>query len=60
MENPKNPLTREKLSEAIGFKKDSSNISFHIFKINSKAKSIGNRVLIKNIAKIGYFLNQKM
>ena len=50
------PLSAEKISMEIGFELSKETLACHIFKINSKAKLISNRVLIKNIAKIGYFL----
>ena len=51
------PISAEQISiqAELGISKE--NVAFHISGINRKAKSISNRILIKNIAKIGYFLH---
>ena len=60
MENPKKILSAKDFCRLLGVELSKQNIAYHVFGINSKAKAIGNRVLIKNMAKIGYFLNDKM
>ena len=56
-ENGDSPLSNEQISSVTGLNLSKENLAFHVFNINHKAKFIGNRILIKNIAKIGYFLN---
>ena len=60
IENTKSPLPAEKLISLTSLDMSKENLAFHISNINNKAKIIGNRQLIKNIAKIGYFLNEEM
>ena len=60
IENNKRPLSANDFCKLLGMELSKQNVAYHVFKINSKAKIIGNRVLIKNMAKFGYFLNQKM
>ncbi|MBO5714826.1 MAG: helix-turn-helix domain-containing protein [Clostridia bacterium] len=60
MQKPKNPISAEQIAILSGLDCNKENIVYHISMINSKAKVIGNRILIKNIAKKGYFLNDKM
>ena len=54
------PLSAEELSAITALDLTSERLSYHIFNINEKAKAIGERPLIKNIAKNGYFLNEEM
>lgn len=54
------PLSAEEVTDKIAIDLSKGNVSFHIYNINSKAKCVSNRILIKNIAKIGYFLNEEM
>ena len=54
------PVTASKISELCELELTNQNVSFHISSINRKAKAIGNRLLIKNLVKIGYFLNEEM
>lgn len=55
-QNVATPLSSEKISLATGCEISPKNVAFHVHNINKKAKNISNRILIKNIAKIGYFL----
>ena len=50
------PVSAEQISIETGMDLSKENVAFHISSINRKAKFIGNRILIKNISKIGYFL----
>ena len=50
------PISAEQISIETGLDLSKENVAFHISSINRKAKFIGNRILIKNISKIGYFL----
>ena len=54
------PVSIEQLCEQTGLNLSKENVAFHVFSINKKAKIISNRVLIKNLAKNGYFLNEEM
>lgn len=60
MRNVNTPLSAEQISYLLSVDLSKENIAFHIFNINTKAKSISNRVLVKNTSKIGYFLNEEM
>ena len=60
IKNPSTPLSAEDISEEICFILSKENLCYHISNINHKAKTISNRLLVKNIAKIGYFLNEEM
>ena len=60
MENTRSPLSAEEISHITSSELSKENIAFHISNINNKAKIIGNRPLIKNITKNGYFLNEEM
>jgi DNA-binding response OmpR family regulator len=60
MQNPRKPISSEQIADFCAFDCSKENIVYHVSKINSKTKAIGNRILIKNIAKKGYFLNEKM
>ena len=60
LDNTKAPISAEQIIAIANLDFDKSNLAFHISNINSKAKVIGNRPLIKNIVKIGYFLNEEM
>ena len=60
MKNPQKPIFIEQISDFGALDYNKENVVYHISKINSKSKVIGNRILIKNIAKKGYFLNEKM
>ena len=60
IENPKKPLSAEELVDLLPFEISKEGITFHICSINAKAKAIGERKIIKNIVKIGYFLNEEM
>ncbi len=51
------PISAEEIAIELGMDLSKKNVAFHISSINRKAKSITNRILIKNIAKIGYFLS---
>ena len=57
MHSKGSPLSADQISNLIGYELSSRCLAFHVFNINSKAKLISNRILIKNIAKMGYFLN---
>lgn len=59
-EKCKKPLSLDEISEATGLYLTNSSLSYHIFRINEKAKAVSGRPLIKNIAKIGYFLSKEM
>ena len=59
-ESCKKPLSLDEISKATGLYLTNSTLSYHVFRINEKAKAIGGRPLIKNIVKIGYFLNKEM
>ena len=50
-------LSAEQISSISGLELTKENVAYHISSINKKAKCIYSRALIKNIAKIGYFLN---
>ena len=54
------PVSIDQLCEQTGLNLSKENVAFHVFSINKKAKIISNRVLIKNLAKNGYFLNEEM
>ena len=54
---PSKALSAEEIAKYSELNCNKENVIYHISRINSKAKVIGNRVLIKNIAKKGYFLN---
>ena len=54
------PLSAEQISAQTGIELSKENVAFHISSINKKAKIISNRTLIKNIAKIGYFLGEEI
>ena len=58
--NSKKPLSLEKICELSDQSFTKSTLSYHVSNINKKAKAIGGRPLIKNITKIGYFLNEEM
>ncbi|MBR2381614.1 MAG: winged helix-turn-helix domain-containing protein [Clostridia bacterium] len=58
--NPKKPIPAEQIANQCELDCSKESIVYYISSINSKAKVIGNRILIKNIAKKGYFLNDKM
>ena len=60
IQSPKKPISAEQIALQCELEYNKENVVYHISSINSKAKAIGNRVLIKNIAKKGYFLNEKM
>lgn len=60
IKKPKKPISAEQIALLSELDCSKENIVYHISSINSKAKVIGNRILIKNIAKNGYFLNEKM
>ena len=60
VKNPNNPISAEDIISSIGIEMGRENLVFHISGINKKARAIGNRPLIKNINKIGYFLNEEM
>lgn len=51
------PISADEISEKTGTEFSKENIAFHVYNINKKAKLISNRIFIKNISKIGYFLN---
>ncbi len=59
-ENRNNPISSEQIANRMNIDLSKENLAFHISNINRKAKIITNRVLIKNIAKNGYFLNEEM
>ena len=54
------PISAKDITSRTGLNLSKENLAFHIFNINSKAKAISNRILIKNISKIGYFLSEEM
>lgn len=54
------PLSADRIALLLGRSSNAKNIVYHISSINRKARSIGGRTLIKNSAKIGYFLNEEM
>ena len=54
------PLSDKDFCSISGLELTNKKIAYHVFQINSVAKTIGNRKLIKNKAKFGYFLNEKM
>lgn len=54
------PLPAEEIAAEISPDATEKTVSYHISKINAKAKLISNRILIKNISKKGYFLNKEM
>ena len=56
IKNGNSPVSAEQISIETGMDLSKENVAFHISSINRKAKFIGNRILIKNISKIGYFL----
>ena len=60
IQNTKSPLSAEELPSLSGLEMTKENVTYHISSINHKAKLIGNRILIKNIVKKGYFLNEEM
>lgn len=60
LKNTKSPTPAEEIISISNLDLNKSNLAFHISNINSKAKIIGNRPLIKNIVKLGYFLNEEM
>ena len=60
VENYPKTLNSNDLIDLIDKSMSSHNVSYHISSINKKAKIIGNRKLIKNKSKIGYFLNEEM
>ena len=60
IKNNNTPISSEEISMYTSLELSKENVAFHVFNINSKAKLISNRILIKNIAKLGYFLNDKM
>ena len=51
------PLSAENIAGQTELELSKENIAFHVSSINRKAKIISGRILIKNITKIGYFLN---
>lgn len=55
-----NNLTAEIIADYCALSGSTKSVSLHIFNINSKAKQIGRRTLIKNNQKSGYFLNKQM
>ena len=60
IENTTNPLSAERIEELSEMMISKDSVAFHVSNINNKAKPVGNRPLIKNIAKNGYFLNEEM
>ena len=54
------PLSAQQIASLTELEISKENIAFHISNINKKAKCISNRLLIKNITKLGYFLYDKM
>ena len=60
IKNGNSPVSAEQFSIETGMDLSKENVAFHISSINRMAKFIGKRMLIKNITKIGYFLNDKM
>lgn len=60
IEGPKKPLSAEDIAAAASLDLSKENVAYHISRINAKAKRIGNRILIKNLSKTGYFLNEEM
>ena len=58
--NSKKPINAEAIALNSGLEISKENVTFHISNINQKAKAIGNRPIIKNMTKIGYFLNEEM
>ena len=60
IQSPKKPLKAEQIIEFSSLEISDKNLVYHISCINKKAKSISNRILIKNLAKNGYFLNEEM
>ncbi len=57
---PRAPLSPEEICRISSLNLSKENVSFHVSRINAKAKCIGNRALIKNMSKTGYFLNEEM
>ncbi len=55
--NGGSPLSAEQIANETGLELTKEKIAFHISSINKKTKSISERILVKNITKIGYFLN---
>lgn len=56
----KKQLLAKDISAKLGGKISEKNVVNHICKINSKAKELGGRKLIKNIPQKGYFFNEEM
>lgn len=53
-------LSPERISEITGGKVEHIYVTYHVFGINRKSREIGDRSIVKNIAKNGYFLNEEM
>ena len=60
IKSEQSPLSAEQIADLSGIELSKENIAFHISSINTKAKSISGRLLIKNIVKNGYFLSEEM
>ncbi len=54
------PISAEKIARALNISSGSHGVACHISLINKKAFAIGERKLILNSSKIGYFLNKQM
>lgn len=53
-------LSAEQIASLLCGEMSEKNVVYHIFNLNKKSKELGGRELIKNKAKIGYFLNEEM
>lgn len=54
------PISADEIASIISQNMKKENAIYHISRINCKAKNISERILIKNFAKNGYFLNEEM
>ncbi|MGM9631974.1 MAG: winged helix-turn-helix domain-containing protein [Eubacteriales bacterium] len=59
-ENRGKELTALQMASLLCGEMSEKNVVYHIFNVNRKSKELGGRELIKNKAKIGYFLNEEM
>ena len=59
-EHTSEPLSSEQIASLLPIEITNTSVVYHISRINAKSKRIGNRNLVKNISKKGYFLNEEM
>lgn len=60
LESQISTLSAQEIADRTSVQASKENVVYHISNINKKAHIIGNRKIILNIAKSGYFLNPEM